>query len=166
MRAWVKSNLAPAPPSLGFRIVADAGRPRLEWTGPLDVTADELHGVPRARRAEALDRAMEFLKETLRLGPLPHNEISKRARDAGISERTLARAKSECHMLSQLIRRGGKQRWLWYLKEHADLCNETPEARSLREAEEERDRFLAALHGKKSGQWCEMSRIWRRKLVE
>src|SRR5439155_2141196 len=63
--ACTKTNLSERPPSLGFTIRADAsGRPYLEWTGPLEHTADELLLLHRPRRhGDGKPAAADFLEQ-------------------------------------------------------------------------------------------------------
>jgi hypothetical protein len=46
-----KSNIGPTAPALACRLAEEAGRPRLQWLGECDATADELC---RPRRVKLL----------------------------------------------------------------------------------------------------------------
>jgi len=95
--AMVKNNLAPFKPSLLFRIVNDlthkAGK--IDWLGESQLSADELLTTPNLEEKSALDYAKEFLCDELALGDKSRTAIIKNAKDAGISQRTLERARAE-----------------------------------------------------------------------
>jgi hypothetical protein len=75
--------------------------------------ADEVLQIETAPddRHERTD-ATTFLKEELKAGPLASNEVFKRARAEGISQRTLNRAKKDAGVISTQIPSG----WVWSLK--------------------------------------------------
>ena len=57
--AVAKSNLGRRPPALGYRVVESAsGQPVVEWTGPVDLTADGLCGGEPAVGLRPRDRAI------------------------------------------------------------------------------------------------------------
>ena len=102
-----KTHLAAAAPSLGFRVVADGlGRSRVEWTGPVDVGADELCRTPAAA-LRPRDRAAEWLRAELANGPRKAAEVFATAAAAGIPEKTLKRAKAELRAESHLVHAAG-----------------------------------------------------------
>jgi len=115
-----KSNLAERPPALAYRVVQNpAGQPVVEWTDILDMTADEaLHPKPEPKRPEiGVLRAVEWLAENLRDGARPAKEVIDAALAAGISERTLDRAKGPADVISKLVSEGGKpKQWMWKLR--------------------------------------------------
>jgi hypothetical protein len=122
--AATKENLCAMPPALGYRVVpADTGAPRIEWTGPVGLTADEALRPPRAEAAETppvgVIPAVEWLMEFLRAGPRPAVDVYEAAVAAGISERTLERAKGPAGVESRLVTdpATGRQRWKWRLFE-------------------------------------------------
>ena len=90
--AHAKCNLAPLGPSLSFTIIDG----RFEWTGEVDVSAEDLcHEASDGDARSARDEAMEYLRETLASDPVPANDILKQAKSLCISERTLKRAKRQ-----------------------------------------------------------------------
>ena len=105
LRALVclKSNLGPEPKPLGYRITSNEnGIPVVEWTGILDVDPEDLLNPPRfSREAEKLDSAKEFIEQQLADGPRPTVELEQRAKEAGISIRTLSRARGELKVESK-----------------------------------------------------------------
>jgi hypothetical protein len=93
--AVTKSNLALRPPALGFRSNASSSGPGvIEWTGPVDLTADGLCQKKVTTMVKARDRAIDWLRRELANGPRKRAELFARAAEAGIPERTLERAGS------------------------------------------------------------------------
>jgi hypothetical protein len=106
-----KANLTGAAPSLGYRIVASAAGPsRVEWAGPVDLTADVLADRPLRPR----DRATDWLARALANGPRPAAELKAAALAAGIPERTLERAKQKLPAVARQVGRDGSRTWYWY----------------------------------------------------
>jgi hypothetical protein len=113
--ACTKNNLAAGSPSLALRITATAtGTARLDWLGPVALTADALVQA-RAGRGEAIPFAVRFLEEQLDSGWVPRASILQHAAAAGITFRTLERAKAELGVLSQQRREHGRNVWYWRL---------------------------------------------------
>jgi archaellum biogenesis ATPase FlaH len=91
--APLKMNLAPEPATLGFRIRAEHGVPRLEWlAGTITTSAAEM--LQPAPIESARDRAARWLEARLADGPQAASVVYADAAKAGHSERTLDRAKS------------------------------------------------------------------------
>lgn len=108
-----KSNLAACPPSLGYRVKSEAaGRPVVEWVGPLGTTAEGLGRPEAALRPR--DRAALWLAAELATGPRRVPELLARAAEAGIPERTLRRAKDDSGVCARRLAREGAQEWYWY----------------------------------------------------
>lgn len=121
-----KQNVAPGDQKgLAFRIESCTVKApngeaietsRVIWTGYADIKADDalaaLEGPERGQLAEA----EAFLRHALRDGPASANEIQDRAKDEGISERTLRRAKGALGVLSQ--KSGLQDGWNWQLPPH------------------------------------------------
>ncbi len=114
-----KHNLAPKAPALVYRIAAEpvAGLgqiPRIEWLGSSDYTVGQLIDVPAtAEERTELDEAADFLADALRPGPAFAKKITTDAREAGLTYRTLRRAKSRLRVHSDRI--GATGPWFWYL---------------------------------------------------
>jgi hypothetical protein len=111
-----KTNIGPPGPSLGFRLARnDAGQTAVEWTGPLDVTADDLFGagVPLRAGHRTRERATDWLKPFLAEGERRATEVIAEARAAGIPERTLHRAKAKLGVRSVAVKKDGKVEWWW-----------------------------------------------------
>jgi hypothetical protein len=176
-----KSNLAEKPPSLSYRIVSSAehNTARVEWRGVTDHDANSLAaGSVSPHERTALDDAKEFLREELADGLVMSRQVFKDARDAGHTEITVRRAKTELRVQSE---KQGAEGWAWRLPddegdhddrddqdEHVDhLRQEVPENRPyLREddqgdqgdhrARDDHDPLGAAdcIHGYASGEGC------------
>jgi archaellum biogenesis ATPase FlaH len=115
--AVTKNNLSKEMPSLGFELVdADGGVARVQWLGTTRYSADDLVA-PRSSEAEtsAVDEAVEVLKDILWHGPVPAAHAKRQALDAGISGRTLDRAKKK--LCVKVWKRGFAHgsRWVWEL---------------------------------------------------
>ena len=111
-----KANLTGSPTGLGYRIVGTpAGQPVIEWLGPVRLTSDEaLSGPVEAERVEVgMYQAAEWLLTALKAGPRPAAEVVREALAAGISERTLERAKKEAKVVSELKYSGDDREWIW-----------------------------------------------------
>jgi putative DNA primase/helicase len=97
-----KGNLGPEMTGLAFQIIGDPAnskaQPDLQWIdGDIDETYADFQRRENQKHAggrhnDALDEAMEFLREHLRGGKLPREEVFKAAKGEGISIPTLKRA--------------------------------------------------------------------------
>lgn len=96
-----KMNLARPPTGLAYRIVSvrlpvgDIGR--VEWEpGPITVSADAALAAEGAdgESQSAVQEAVDFLRGVLQGGPLEAKDVKREAGAAGISPRTLDRAKA------------------------------------------------------------------------
>jgi hypothetical protein len=110
----LKSNLAPQGPTLGYRLL-----PAFAWGGTSRLTAgDLLASAAPADEANAEDDARTFLRTTLGgPEPLPARLVLNAARDAGISQRTLKRAKRREGVRTTRRGFGAGSTWLWSLPE-------------------------------------------------
>jgi hypothetical protein len=116
--ASVKSNLSREAPSLRYRLESVLGQAhaKLAWIGEVDVDADHLDDGTGER--SALDEAVRFLRVELSDGPKPGKRVQAEAREAGISEATLRRARQ---ILGIKPNKQGFEggRWIWQLSEGA-----------------------------------------------
>lgn len=121
--AGSKNNLAQMEESTSFQVVtAVNGAARVEWLGQSDLSATDLVKTPLDdEEKSALDEAVEFLREELRGKPISARTIYKNAKDAGVSERTLKRAKSNLKVNSEKEADGS---WSWALPDE-DPDNES-----------------------------------------
>jgi RecA-family ATPase len=135
--ASTKNNLATPPQSLMFGLEeAESSSVRVNWLGQSEVSAKDLLATPQDQdHADARSEAVEFLNEILIDGPVAASQVKEEAEDAGISERTLARAKKAIGVMS--YREGetgerGKGQWLWKLPV-VDLVDDIKDATYPRE---------------------------------
>jgi AAA domain len=125
--AHVKSSLAPTGKSMSYSIGGESG---FTWGGASDVTADELRLYePETPNSEdeqsSIDEALEFLESQLTEGAMPGKDMFKQARQSGISQATLKRAKKELGVRSRRSSKGneGDGTWLWYLEGYEHLAD-------------------------------------------
>src|SRR5215210_1671047 len=112
-----KTNVGRPPAALGYRVVETAaGLPIVEWTGPVDLTADGLCGGKPEESLKARDRAIDWLKRELADGPRKAAELFAAAVEVGIPERTLERAKKELPAKSHRTwdPKAERGEWYWY----------------------------------------------------
>ena len=125
--AMSKSNLSRHAPSLGFRLVERHGEPGVQWTGPIDLSANDLClPTPADTRTRPRDRAKEWLKEQLKDGRRKAAEIEEAASKAGIAEATLKRAKQDLKVESELVWEGEKREWFWFNADEVRSKYESP----------------------------------------
>jgi len=104
--AVIKSNLGKYPEPLGFRVAEDG----------LAFCDAPAKPTPETRTG----RAAEFLRAALTDGPVLIDDLIKDAKEAGIAERTLRRAKDGLLIVARKedgVRHG---RWLWGLPAHRE----------------------------------------------
>jgi len=89
----------------------EGGVPRLEFIGEEEISVNELNAAVGNTNARPKDAAEEFLKRELRDGPRKAQEMLALAKQVGISERTLARARTRIRVQSEQ-KRG---HWKWSL---------------------------------------------------
>ncbi len=117
-----KNNLGPDSMGIGFRIgqfETPFGilAPAVFFDAlPVKMSADEvLNNSEDSTSAPARDEAEEFLRDTLADGPMPAKTIKTEVRDAGLSWRTVRRAKDT---LGVTVRKSGVESgWVWSLPE-------------------------------------------------
>jgi hypothetical protein len=102
-----------------------------------------------------VEQACAIVKDLLRAGPQPVDEILRQAQEAGVSRRTLERAKAELRIESQFQRDKEGKRWLWILPRPdtgADALD-WPEQhkREMEQAQKESDAFMARIREKYVG---------------
>lgn len=107
-----KSNLAPMGESVGYRLDEQG----FAWTGASTITAQDILAADTREATAALDDAKDFLRTALAGSAQPVKAIQAEARQCGIAERTLDRAKRELGVKAE--REGkpgerGKGQWMW-----------------------------------------------------
>lgn len=125
----VKNNHGDAATMAPFNVGAgENGMSRLEWSPeatPLavdhrdDAASTPMASIGRPRGSLKVQRAMSWLRQTLAAGPVPSQELLAQAEAAGISERSLWRAKARLGVTT--TNRGTVGRpWSWSLPTLAD----------------------------------------------
>jgi hypothetical protein len=119
--ASTKCNLAKMPASLAFDLsTADNGALRVGWIGESTHTAESLLAAPRDDEDKGAEQeAVEVLRSVLESGPVVAEEVKRDARRAGISDRTLSRAKAILGVKSRKVGFTGKGVWQWFLPCHS-----------------------------------------------
>ena len=120
--AQSKGNLSDAV-SLGYRTVKrDDGAVTVEWLGPSRYTAADLSAASAAAdEHSALIEAQYVLYSILSEGHIPANDVIRLAKLAGVTERTLKRAKRDICVRSWKLGSGPGSRWLWELPDNEEL---------------------------------------------
>lgn len=116
--AVTKCNLAARPSALSYRLEPTAGTVRVQWEGETEHAASELLDRPTGEERTAREEAAHFLQEELAAGARPVSELKNAAETAGLSWRTVRRAKSDLEVDAR--REGGvgdAGRWLWEMPE-------------------------------------------------
>ena len=110
-----KSNLAKLGPSLGYEIQDG----RFLWAGESSLTAmDLLAAEAPAQEVSAVGEAEKFLVDLLAVEPLPANDVFAAAKQAGIAETTLKRAKKNAEIVTKREGFGRGSYVLWSLPGH------------------------------------------------
>lgn len=106
-------------PGLRYRLVCagedDNAPPVVEWLGATAISTASLLTPPNVEAQSALSEAREFLEQTLQEGARPAEDVTSRAREAGISRSTLARARRALGVCSEKTGFGSEGSWLWSL---------------------------------------------------
>jgi hypothetical protein len=111
--AQIKSNLGPFGPTLAYRF----SKTRFIWDGTSALTAHDLLAAdPHDDDASSELEARSFLRDFLAgADPLPARLVLQAAREAGIPERTLRRAKAREGIRAMRQGFGPGSLWLWCL---------------------------------------------------
>lgn len=121
----IKNNLAPPPSALAFEITEG----RFLWRGESSVTeAALLRGDEDDSERNAQSEAEEFLCTILADGPVQATQGLKEAREVGIAERTLRRARAAIGVKSLRHGEAGQQgggKWRWSLPKVKDAKDAT-----------------------------------------
>jgi hypothetical protein len=114
-----KMNLAPDSSGLGYRLHSDnhGAVAKVEWESePVQMTAHDLMA-SSDEESSGVDDAAEWLREALKDGAKPARAIKEEARDNGIAERTLRRAKNRARIEAFRSGFGRDGQWFWRLTE-------------------------------------------------
>lgn len=112
-----KCNLAPPPPALAYYMeTAENDTARIVWEGITEHTANGLLSGPvDMAEKPALNEACRFLRDMLDNGPKAVTELKREARNAGISDITLRRAKDMIGAKARKTAYGESGFWVWDL---------------------------------------------------
>jgi hypothetical protein len=118
--ASIKSNLAAPAPSLVFGLEpVENGAVRVDWKGESTLNAAALLSAPTDHEERsAAQEAQDFLRDALSSGPEPVANLRKQAGEAGISWRTVERAKASLGVRAAREGEAGKRgggAWVWAL---------------------------------------------------
>lgn len=128
--ASTKSNLAELASSLAYAIEAPYGVAQIHWLGSSDHSAKTLLAAQNdGEEKTAVDEAKDFLTDLLSDGPVEAKVAKAEAKDAGISERTLARAKTLLGVRAVKLGFGDSGRWMWDLPANKQTDNQPKDAK-------------------------------------
>jgi hypothetical protein len=118
----IKSNLAKKGPAQGYQLRDDS----FYWTGESTLTESQILACANNGACNEIDIAIAFLKDELATGPVTAGKVYNDAEIAGISRRTLDRAKAQMNVISrhqgEKGKRGGGD-WTWELHpENIDIA--------------------------------------------
>jgi hypothetical protein len=125
-----KHNLSRAAPSLAFRVeTAPNGAAREDWGGTSSLSAGDILREPAdPEQRSAMSEAKAFLLKELADGPVAAELVKKDARAAGVSERTLKRAKRVLGVGSDKASDGS---WSWLPPDEETEGGQAPTAGTL-----------------------------------
>ncbi|MFP5374529.1 MAG: AAA family ATPase [Gammaproteobacteria bacterium] len=121
LMARAKSNIGPDGGGYGYglELVETAGieASRIAWGAPLEGTARELLGEFEPVGDSPRGEAAEWLQDMLAGGEVPVKVLRAEATGAGLTWRTVERAKSEIGVIAERVTEGncGKGHWRWRL---------------------------------------------------
>lgn len=115
----VKCNLARESTGLAYRIaIGSGGAPIIQWeVEPVTVSADDVLASEDTESRSQTDEAMDWLRQELCVGPTKASDVQKQARLAGISEKSLRRARERLNIRPHKSEFSGG--WTWALPEDA-----------------------------------------------
>ncbi len=125
-----KNNLAPHGKAVGFTL--EDGK--FFWTGESDMTAQCIlsHVADESERS-ALNEAIEFLRQSLGNGEHEVSEVKAEAKQAGIAEQTLRRARERLRIKARREGAPGmKQRFFWLLPASDDVQGNTDDVQETK----------------------------------
>lgn len=110
----VKSSLAPKGASQAFEISIDGG---FVWKGESSATSEDLLASKKDTNSvddsSALGIAMNFIRDRLTNGPVASKSLEQEARDAGIAQRTLIRARERLQDQKEIMSKKWSWGWGW-----------------------------------------------------
>lgn len=118
----IKNNIAKENTGLAYTVItAENNAPVIAWEPePILITADEALGRSDSNEEKTkIEWAKQVLEVVLANGPVSSTDISREAKQAGISASTLNRAKEKLGIEPKKI--GFKGGWVWSLPIHEDV---------------------------------------------
>lgn len=119
--AQSKSSLAPSAMSLAFQLVSRGDGVVVNWLGPVQLTAEELLDTGHGASCSELNEAVYVLYSLLGDGPVLASVAKSAAAEAGISDRTLRRAKALLRVNSQRKGFGPGSRFFWEMPPKSEI---------------------------------------------
>lgn len=125
--AHAKCNVGPLMSSMGCRIEPTAvpaegdvfDVSRIRYSGPIEVDAEDLLAAVDRSTPSAREEAVDFIRQELSTGPVAAKTMIARARELGISEKTLKLAKKALGVRSEKGHESKQAGWTWSLPEEA-----------------------------------------------
>lgn len=116
--ALVKANLAPDASGLAYTIqtvdTPIGSQPVVAWeTEPATITADDVLQVEPEQERSATDEATDWLRDLLSNDPMKAADVQREARQAGIGEKALRRARERLRIHPK--KGGFSGGWIWEL---------------------------------------------------
>jgi hypothetical protein len=118
----LKCNLSPGAAALSYTLESYGEVSRVKWLGVVHFTAGGLLAAARQKKANARNAAEEFLEDTLEEGPVKTKEVEEKAREVGIHESTLNRARRRLGVVSRRV----DDQWVLSLPPNAKGVTESP----------------------------------------
>ncbi len=115
-----KSNLCKQPRTLSFELISGSGSPTVLWHEETDVEIERLLAPAQEEpESPAEKEAVTFLRDRLANGPVSSTVMLAEAKDLGISEKTLRRAKDRVGVDSERIDDPDETThyWAWQIRE-------------------------------------------------
>lgn len=125
--AATKNNIAAARPSIGYRLVADGDEvPHVEWTGIIDLRADDLVRVDARKQAPQRDEAAALLSELLVEGGgrVAASKAIAAGAERGLSDASMKRAADQAQLTRTKVRSeaSNRQTWVWAVPSSASTA--------------------------------------------
>ena len=122
-----KNNIAKDNTGLGYSIItAENGAPIITWEmQPIKISADEALAIQNMDgEQDDTDEAIEFLRGLLSVAPMRARECKKEATEAGISEKSLRRAREKLGIKPKKV--DFNAGWQWALPKQEDAQDAQP----------------------------------------
>jgi hypothetical protein len=158
--AHFKCNVGPLAPTLLYEVegapALDAARVR--FLGESSADRDELLTRRTAEERSEREEALDFLRAELAGGPQPTRDVKRAASEAGISERTLARARKDLGVRAE---KDGLGPWVLRLPEgcQAPVAPFAPPAGGTLHANPHGERDCGLFEPPAEAEGCHVSRL-------